>query len=67
MDLFFDKLQKKLREDIPISMSSAIDQAVPIWKVLNMTQQEYNIKYNKPVLVEEKNIIKELESVSIKE
>jgi len=67
MDSFFDSLQKKLREDIPFSMSSAIDQAVPIWKVLNMTEQEYNAKYNKPVLVEEKNIIEELKSVSIKE
>ena len=69
---FFEMLEKKIRQDIPISMETAIENAQPIWKILNLTEEEYNEKYNKPVETpikqkadQETEIIKELETVSI--
>ena len=55
MDIF-EKLENEIRNNIPLCMSSAIDNAIPIWQALNLTEEEYNIKYYKPVLVEEKTI-----------
>jgi hypothetical protein len=53
---FFEQLEKRIKLDIPLCMSSAIDNAIPIWQALNLTEEEYNTKYYKPVLVEEKTI-----------
>ena len=46
MDSFFDQLEQTLKRDIPLCMSTAIEQAVPIWVVLGLTEEEYNLKYN---------------------
>ena len=69
---FFEMLENKIREDIPISMETAIENAQPIWKILNLTEEEYNEKYNKSIETpikqkadQETEIIKELETVSI--
>ena len=52
MEDFLNNLEKKLRDDIPVCMSSAIDNAMPIWKLLNMTEEEYNKEYHKLVIEE---------------
>ena len=34
---------------MPISMETSMAGAIPIWELLNITEEEYNIKYNPPV------------------
>ena len=34
---------------MPISMETSMAGAIPIWELLNITEEEYNIKYNSPV------------------
>ena len=69
---FFEMLEKKIRQDIPLCMETAIENAQPIWRILNLTEEEYNEKYNKPIEMpikeeadQQTEIIKELETVSI--
>ena len=33
---------------MPISMETSMAGAKPIWELLNITEEEYNIKYNPP-------------------
>ena len=39
------KNQHQLSYDT-ITISNIIDNSIPIWDVLNITEQEYNLKYN---------------------
>jgi len=34
---------------MPISMETSMAGAVPIWELLNITEKEYNLKYNPAV------------------
>jgi len=37
---------------LPISMETSMAGARPIWELLNITEEEYKIKYNPPVPVD---------------
>jgi len=45
---FTDGFQSITNSDIPISMQAAMETAEPIWKVLNISEEEYYEQYHKP-------------------
>ena len=47
MEYFLNNLEQKIREDIPVCMSSAMQDAISIWDLLQMTEEEYNKQYHK--------------------
>ena len=47
------------------SMISSVDQAIPIWDLIGISQQEYEIRFNMPITIpiEKKEIIEEVKEI----
>ena len=47
------------------SMISSVDQAIPIWDLIGISQQEYEIRFNMPITtpIEKKEVVEAIEEV----